>query len=585
MHFNQLPKSVRERFIAATHDQGSPTPLLATKMTPGGMIAWAVIAVLVAVFTARFAWSSGITSPYSGPWQIPGLVALTGIVLSAAWVVFAAVKRQLMKSRMPYVPGMYLLGADLIDARSPQLRVVPLMACRPQIVHHHYNGAYVRTSFRFTPPTGGAFEFSVRPRHAAEAVIDEIEKTIRLVAVVKQIGDQEVLAKIDVFAGLRDGDGNLVAPSRPPDPVPPLAADVPSALARPALAALVASALLGPGLWYLRNRAHDHAAFEHATSSYELRAYLGWGKLHRAEAQKRYFELSLEEAKRADSVTALRTFLTQQADAPEELKVQAREAIHEFFAAALEKFRAVASNDAETVAFVERLLAFEEQHDSPGLIVQFRPPRTEQLTGMDGMVKEMAGDQYDFAPLAPQFSDATAGPRESEIVTNLTTGFGQVFTQDVLHLENGGRLSPEGEPPTDRASIEVSYEVQPYFEDDGSPVIYTMTEPLDSIMPPGAGDDDALPTGKRLYLGIEVAFDITMRVPGEAQPRTLTLLVQPPERFTVSTSGYGSNPDDSSIYSVMSSRAFDQLQAKLSSAFFTVGDTTGEGAMPELLDE
>ncbi|MCA9674133.1 MAG: hypothetical protein KC464_03745, partial [Myxococcales bacterium] len=204
VHFNQLPKSVRERFIAATHDQGSPTPLLATKMTPGGMIAWAVIAVLVAVFTARFAWSSGITSPYSGPWQIPGLVALTGIVLSAAWVVFAAVKRQLMKSRMPYVPGMYLLGADLIDARSPQLRVVPLMACRPQIVHHHYNGAYVRTSFRFTPPTGGAFEFSVRPRHAAEAVIDEIEKTIRLVAVVKQIGDQEVLAKIDVFAGLRD---------------------------------------------------------------------------------------------------------------------------------------------------------------------------------------------------------------------------------------------------------------------------------------------------------------------------------------------------------------------------------------------
>jgi hypothetical protein len=57
-----------------------------------------------------------------------------------------------------------------------------------------------------------------------------------------------------------------------------------------------------------------------------------------------------------------------------------------------------------------------------------------------------------------------------------------------------------------------------------------------------------------------------MRVPGHAETRDLTLLVQPPERFSVS-SGYG-DPTDSGVYSVMTSRAFDQLAERLSAAFF-----------------
>jgi hypothetical protein len=581
-HFNQLPKSVRERFIAATKNQGSPTPLLSEQLTPGGMTAWAITAAVAAFFGIQWLWKQDIDNPYDNGYGVPGLLVITSVFLVAAWTVASAALRYVMKARLPFTPGVYLLGADLIEARTAKLRVVPLMSCRPQIVHHHYNGSYVRTEFKFTPPTGGAFAFSVRPRHAAEAVIDEIEKTLKLIAVVKQIGDAEVLNKIDLFAGMRDDAGNITPPGRSPDPVQPLAGDIPGFLKHPILVAAVLSALAGPGIWYLRQQAHDDAAFKATHSSHALRAYLDWGKRHRKDAQKRFFEISLDEARRMNTVTALRNFLHEQADAPEELKQQARAAIHQFFVDALAKFKEVASDDAETVAFVERLLAFEEEHDSPGLLVQFRSPPTEGLSGMDAMVKEMAGTEYDFAPLLPHFGEDTAGMREGEIVTGLSTGFSSVFTQDVLSLQNGGRIPADGTVAADRATIEVSYEVRPYLDEEGGPVIYTMTEPMDGILPPGA-DDDELPKGKRLYLGIEVNFEVQLRVPGHAEARKLVLLVQPPERFSVG-GGYG-DPSDSNVYSVMTSRAFDELQAKLSAAFFAAPPEAPADELPPGYEE
>lgn len=577
-HFNQLPKSIRERFVAATKNQGSPVPLLAERQTPGGMTAWAVIAVLAAAFGMHFLWHRELDQPYDAGYGIPGLLIMSGLALVATWTVAAAALRFVKKSRLPFTPGVYLLGGDLIDARTARLRVVPLMSCRPQIVHHHYNGAYVRTEFKFSPPTGGDFSFSVRPRHAAEAVIDEIEKTLRLIAVVKQIGDTEVLNKVDLFAGMRDDAGGLVPPTRSPDPVQPLAGDIPGALARPALVGLVLAAAIGPGVWYLRQNAHDDAAFHNTHSSHALRAYLDWGKRHRGDAQQRFFEISLDEARRLGSVTGLREFLQQHADAPEALKAKARAEIHTFFVDALAKFKTVAADDPEAVAFVERLLAYEEEHDSPGLLVQFRPPATAGLGEMDKMVKEIAGSEYDFVALAPHFGDDTAGTREQEIVSGLGTGFGAVFAQDILSMKNGGRLATDAQPAADRASIEVSYEVRPYVDDTGEPVIYVMSEPYDLPIP-GADEDEELPKGKKLYLGIEVSFDVQMRVPGHADARKLTLLVRPPERFTVG-GGYG-DPSDSNVYSVMTSRAFDELQAKLSGAFFAApagGDVPAGGA-------
>lgn len=575
VHFNALPRSIRERFIEVTHDRGAPVPILADRPMTSGMVGVAAVTVAVAGYAIYWLWGRNLGRPYETPWGLPTLAILATILFVAGWTVVTAVLRQIMRKRLPFQPGVYLIGGDLVDARTAKLRIVPLTACEPNIIHHHYNGSYVRTQFKFSPPIGAAFDFSVKPRHAAEAVLDEIQRTVHLLSVVQAIGDREVQAKVDVFHEIRDERGLIVPPGRAPDPVPPLAGDVPRALARPALVALGVAVLALP-TWWLRNRAHDDAAFErvrNARDSWQVEAYLRWGELHRDEARGLLVVKKLEEAEDAGTVTALRDFLRNYPDAPEALRDQARAAIHDHFTRALDQFRAIASNDADTVGFVERLIAFEEAHDSPGLRVEFRPPRTEQLAAMDDVLREFSQGKYDFAPLAPHFGDDTAGLREAEIVTSLSQGFARVFSEDVLHLDNGGRVAGDAPAAADRATIDVAYEVRPMQDADG-PVIYLLDDPvpyprLGGIGGPDGAADEDLPTNKRLYMGIEVDFKVTMRVPGHDQPRELTLLVQPPERFSVST-GPG-DPSDSSVYAIMTSRAFDELRSKLGSAFFRGG--------------
>jgi hypothetical protein len=570
--FNTLPKSVRERVIEATNDRGSAQPILADRPSAGAMTAAAVVMGVVAAGGIWYLWKQKFGHPWDEGWGTISIGIVAALLLATSWTVFTAIHRVIVRGRLPFAPGVYLIGGDLIDARTPNLRVVPLVKCEPNIIHHHYNGNYQRTEFRFTPPIGGAFVFNVKPRHAAETVLDEIQRTLQLLNVVHALNDQRILEKVDLFHDLRDEHGTLVPPGRAPDPVEPLAREIPGWIARPTALALAGGIALTVPVWWLRKNAHDDAAFAEVKNahgdSWAVEAYLGWGQNHVSEAKALLYVKKIEEAETADSVTALRTFLQGYPEAPEELKNRAREGIHRHFTAALDKFRAVASDDAETLAFVERLIAFEEQHDSPGLRVEFRPPKTESLAAMDDVLKSMAEGKYDFAPLAPQFGEETAGGRESEIVNSLSAGFSSVFAADILHLDNGGRIEGDLAPPDDRATIEVTYEVRPMSDDDG-PVIYLLDEPslIPDITMPDQPPPDDLPTNKRLYMGIEVDFLVTMRVPGHADTRELTLLVQPPERFTVSTGSYG-DPSDSNVYSVMTSRAFDQLSERLGTAFF-----------------
>jgi hypothetical protein len=586
VHFNTLPKSVRERVIEATKDRGPAQPILAERPSAGAMTAGAVVMGIVAAAGIWYLWKQKHGHPWDDGWGTISIGIVATLLLAASWTIFTAIHRVIVAGRLPFTPGVYLIGGDLIDARTPKLRIVPLVKCEPNIIHHHYNGNYQRTEFRFTPPIGGAFVFNVKPRHAAESVLDEIQRTLQLLNVVHALDDQRIIEKVDLFHDLRDDQGTLIPPGRAPDPVEPLAREIPGWIAKPTLLALVIGAVLTVPVWWLRKTSHDDAAFQSIKDSHgdswAVEAYLRWGKNHVTEAKALLYVKKIEEAEREDSVTALRGFLQSYPDAPEDLKNRAREGIHRHFTVALDKFREVASDDAQTLAFVERLIAFEEQHDSPGLRVEFRPPKTESLAAMDDVLKEMAEGKYDFAPLAPQFGEETAGGREAEIVTNLSSGFRSVFAEDILHLENGGRIEGELAPRDDRATIEVTYEVRPMSDADG-PVIYLLDEPSvipDLAMPDQPPPDD-LPTNKRLYMGIEVDFQVTMRVPGHAETRELTLLVQPPERFTVST-GYEGDPTDSGVYSVMTSRAFDQLSERLGSAFFRNAPAPEPGAEGEL---
>jgi hypothetical protein len=94
-----------------------------------------------------------------------------------------------------------------------------------------------------------------------------------------------------------------------------------------------------------------------------------------------------------------------------------------------------------------------------------------------------------------------------------------------------------------------------------------------------AGDIYSEEKGNRQFVGIVVNFDVSMRVPGEAETYDFELEVQPPDHFTVDyRSPYGSlagldlpglgGPTEGHVYDVMASRAFDELTTKLRGVFF-----------------
>lgn len=155
------------------------------------------------------------------------------------------------------------------------------------------------------------------------------------------------------------------------------------------------------------------------------------------------------------------------------------------------------------------------------------------------------------APLAPHFSAATAEVRERAILASLQKGFGAVFPQDILTLVYAGPAEQEGESP--RPTIHLAYTIEP----SGS--LYREQ-----------GDT-------RSFIGIQVRFEVEMRVPGYHDTISFELEVQPPSEFVVESSymvfagvpisNQESSADDL-VYRVMAARAFDHLSQKLRDALF-----------------
>ena len=115
-----------------------------------------------------------------------------------------------------------------------------------------------------------------------------------------------------------------------------------------------------------------------------------------------------------------------------------------------------------------------------------------------------------------------------------------------------GRIQPSHGVAACEHALDVSYAVEP------SDALYTRE-----------GDT-------RGFVGIHVNFDVTMRIPNSAATYAFAISVEPPQTFTVSTSGYGP-ATDGQVYAEMAARAFDQLSTRLATAFFGAGAAGGAG--------
>jgi hypothetical protein len=583
VHFNSLPPDVRQRFVAITRKRSGPAPIFIDTPGVGRTVLYICLGVF-ALFGLQWLWNDdygqlwGKNAIYSSG----GLMAMGICVFTALAMVAVFVRRALIARRLPFVPAVYVIGPNLIDARTAKLRITPVMRLTPEVVHHYTNGSYTNTTIALRG--NGGHVFSIRNRHRADTALGEMRDMLTRFFKAVEERDFATIAELDIFLTAGDPDswsdgGKLgVAPPREG----PAAKKVPAAVHYAVAVAALVAAGVSPALWYARNNSSDDKMFESAKrSTSSLRDYLNQGGRHADEAWKLMFVRGLEEARERKSVTALREYLTQYEKAPDNLKAEARAAIHEHFVESLATFKKTAPPEAtQTIQFVEQLMTFQEAHDSPPLLVSFLPPLVDSLQKIDDMLAETARKEkskLDVAPIAPHFTESTAERRETTIVAGLTEGFTAVFPNDIVHLEHGARRAADSAAPKDQASIDVSYQVAPMYEDDGEPVIYqevndTTNDPL------GLAGLEGLnrPTG-RLYVGVVVRFSILMRIPDQKDAHEIILSVKPPEHFTVPANGYGdASIDDASIYYVMAERAFDELRTNLTTAFFGIAPPAAE---------
>jgi hypothetical protein len=163
--FTSLSTAVRQRLATALERTGSQVYLF--EPVRKGVL---ILAAAVALFGALVLYSiSGrgdktvFDTELAAPFVI--LAALSGLTLGLV------VYRSLTTRGLPFKPGVYLAGLQLIDARTKKLKAYTLFGGPSFEVVHNYRaeGPYVSSWVKVRPRNGPRFKFFVQLRNA-EAV-------------------------------------------------------------------------------------------------------------------------------------------------------------------------------------------------------------------------------------------------------------------------------------------------------------------------------------------------------------------------------------------------------------------------------
>lgn len=577
--FNALPTAARSRFVAATQRKAAPSPILEHVPADIGPVVGIVLVALCAAGVLYAVIESGFGEVrLADGYQPASTIATYAVTLFlTAWCLLSLTRRALWRPKLPYRAGTYLFPVDLVDASGPVLKVFPialLTDLRP--TRHFVNGGYTHTSFVLTFEGGTRYTFSVSNLRAGDEALARFQEAQGRFRQAAQVGDMDTLRQLDVFFDCKvDGTWNYFGPVAPAAPTPtPLdapaavAREVPRVLRQAWLSALVAGTLAAGPLWYVRNRLSDVLRFDAVSStsasSSDCELYLQQGGAHTDEVRARLLPLAaLREATQRQNVTALRSYLQRYPRTP--FTADARRAIHGHFERVQRTYtEQAATSDPRMLPFMLHMLQFMEEHDSPAVQVRFAPPSTELLTRADDVLQTegMRLVHRPVAPIAGQFDEGSSVPREQAITRSLQRAFAVVFPGDILRLVHGGRMVAGTAQNPAAATFDVAYTVAP----SGS--FYTSD------------------TQPRAFVGIVVAFEVTMRVPGAAEPYRFDVTVLPPRHFTVDRSrDTQGEAADTLVYAVMAERAFDRLSDRFRGVFFRPGSPGFNGGAPQDADD
>jgi len=276
VEFERLPRVVQDRFVASTAEEFPPWPILRAHPRAPASRGWTLVTI-VSLAALVMLVVVGFGDPSSRFVTRPMWVALvfTALVASALLGFFRALAARGAHD-LPFRAGVYLFPSEVVDARSPTLRIHPLA----ELSEIDNDGRHVRVRFR----DGAEFSFSVPNVAAGESAVDQ------------------VLTARDSLHRVHDAPSllGLLDPLWEPGEELPVSSNAPFHVRwsfwveRSMAVALAGAFVLGPPAFLVRDWMSDRLAFERAVkdgTSSALGAYASHGRRHVKEVKERLLPL------------------------------------------------------------------------------------------------------------------------------------------------------------------------------------------------------------------------------------------------------------------------------------------------------
>lgn len=580
--FYGLPRPVQDRLLEALSGRFEPRPILHRLGTRSQAIRWIGVAASAAVAVAVVALVGlGDSDSALALHPLP-MLGVYALLLSA--VVVGLLSALEIKSRLgdlPFKPGVYLFGAELLDARDSRFRVHPLDSLTKVA-----KGPAGMVTLAF-----GSEEFQLSladPARAQEAV-DLVEAArARLPSL-----DDKARFEID--------------PLQPPAVVSPLAPTAPLTRSAPVwesqrwLVGIALGCALGGALFWLRNTSSDNRMLAAAQTRNDVAAYRGYlarGKRHRDivsevllpravlrvaveqgsvaaiddfireypktgiqpevdAAKKNAMVAELERAKAKGTLAALLDFAEQHPD--HGLNDAFAEARRALFARAKARYRKEMPDGSEDHAeLVDKLIAFAEKtgatktaegHRGPSVEIRFQRQASKTLGRADAAIRKNPMFNGAASYPAQYFEPKRLEPSETELAKALAERFGKVFEPEILSFVVGPPVEGESEeaPEVKVPTLIISHRLE------------------------WSGGAVARDKPRGVFIGLLLFFRTTFVVPGDSAPLK--------SKFTAGENvsheliaKHADQPSagalEAAVYASMLKSAFDQFRGRYLAKWF-----------------
>jgi len=574
--FYTLPRAIQDRFVGSVMSGFPPAPILASKGGTTTKLRWLALSAgsfVALIVTARVAFGDlestlSLHSAKALPLYFLFLFGLGFGLIQA----FARVVRE---RALPYSAGIYLFPACLIDARNDQFRVFETR----DLTAVELQGTAIRIAFA----GGHSFIFPLSNPSQGQDIVKEVQSARDRAMHANATEDPKELVAVDPLHNPR-----FASPVGPTEQYELRRA--PWGKLGPVIAAGIAI-VIGPTIWFLRNRASDNKMYAHATQVNDTgtyRLYMLHGSSHKDEvgdillpraelvdakvsgnvdpllkykaehpgskianemngAIRAAMLAALEKAKQPGTLASLEDFSKRY---PEHgIEPEYRTAVHAVYARELEIYKKKApTKDKAATAFIERLFAWAEK-SGPKVEVRFKRKPSTSLDRADQFILKTPTFMGVVTYPSRFFDDKHAGTREATLGKAVATQFDNGLAAELFEVSVGSIVTEPELPEPKVPTLFITHSTE------WSGHNYTSNRPRGS------------------YVGLNFNLEGSFVIPGDQKPYKFKAEIFRHAATSVlhgdDVPYLGPGEAEEKVYETMATEAFDQFGKRLLASFFT----------------